>query len=94
MSDPIYLEAADGRLTRVDRVAYTREKDIQNLIDQHSELLPGDQIDEAGPPRWLVSRSEAGIPSEEGGGYWWSIDHLLVDPKGLKHLVIATPVGP
>jgi len=87
VSDPIYLEGADGHLTRVDRTAYTREKDIQNLIDQHPELLPGDQIDEADPPRWLVIRSEAGIPSEEGGGYWWSVDHLLVDQKGIPTFV-------
>src|ERR1700686_223128 len=87
MSDPIYLVGADDHLTRVDRALYAQESELQRLIDRHPELIPGGEVDESNPRRWLVIRSEAGIPSEEGGGEWWSVDHLLVDQEGVPTFV-------
>ena len=87
MSDPIYLIGADDQLTRVDRVGFALESDLQRLIDRHPELIPGGAVDASNPRRWLVIRSEAGIPNEEDGPQWWSIDHLLVDQDGVPTFV-------
>jgi len=87
MSDPIYLIGADDQLTRVDRAGYALESDLQRLIDRHPELIPGGAVDALNPRRWLVIRSEAGIPNEEGGPQWWSVDHLLVDQDGVPTFV-------
>ncbi|MFZ0180483.1 MAG: hypothetical protein WAL84_11525, partial [Candidatus Dormiibacterota bacterium] len=87
MSDPIYLIGADEQLIRVDRVGFALESDLQRLIDRHPELIPGGAVDASNPRRWLVIRSEAGIPNEEGGSQWWSIDHLLVDQDGVPTFV-------
>src|SRR5262249_41327220 len=37
--------------------------------------------------RWLMIKREAGIPNQEGGGDWWSIDHLVVDQDAVPTFV-------
>ncbi len=65
MSDPIYLLGQEDELTRVERTVYKTESELQRLIDRHPELIPGGAIDDANPRRWLVLRSEAGIPTKK-----------------------------
>jgi hypothetical protein len=49
------------------------------LLEANVHLLPGAQINRENPRRWLLIKREAGVPNREGGGGWWSIDHLAVD---------------
>ena len=39
------------------------------------------------PRRWLLIKREAGVPDHEGGGGWWSVDHLLVDQDAVPTFV-------
>lgn len=55
---------------------------FKGLIATHPDLLAGEQLDSDDPVRWMLVRSEAGVPDEEGSGNRWSIDHLLLDQHG------------
>ncbi|MHB1904616.1 MAG: hypothetical protein ACYCTG_11045 [Ferrimicrobium sp.] len=80
MDEPIFIIGSDGNLTSVQKNTYDREAELQQLINDHPELIPGmGDIGEGESIRWLLVQREAGIPREDGGSAWWSIDHILVD---------------
>ena len=80
MDEPIFIIGSDGKLASVQKNSYDREAELQQLINDHPELIPGmGDIGEGGSIRWLLVQREAGIPREDGGSDWWSIDHILVD---------------
>ncbi len=80
MDEPIFIIGSDGKLASVQKNTYDREAELQQLINDHPELIPGmGDIGEGGSLRWLLVQREAGIPREDGGSDWWSIDHILVD---------------
>jgi hypothetical protein len=82
MSDSIFLMGDDGVLTEVTSTAYDTEADLQKLLADHVHILPGAQINRDRPRRWLLVKREAGVPNQEGGGDWWSLDHRGVGPAG------------
>jgi hypothetical protein len=87
MSDSIFLLADDGLLTEVTSRPFDTEADLQQLLADHVHLLPGAQIKRDSPRRWLLIKCEAGIPNQEGGGDWWSVDHLVVDQDAVPTFV-------
>ncbi len=88
MDEPIFIIGPDGNLTSVEKNAYERESELQQLIHEHPELIPGlSGLDDGGSIRWLLVQREAGIPREDGGSEWWSIDHVLVDQLGTPTFV-------
>ena len=87
MSDSIFLQADDGSLTEVSGTPFAAEADLQELLARYVDLLPGAQINRDSPRRWLLIKREAGIPSQEGGGDWWSVDHLVVDQDAIPTFV-------
>jgi hypothetical protein len=87
MSDSIFLVGDDGSLTEASGTAYDAEAELQKLLADNPHLLPGAQIDRDNPRRWLLVKREAGVPDREGGGSWWSIDHLLVDQDAVPTFV-------
>jgi hypothetical protein len=87
MSDSIFLVGDDGSLTEVTSTAYDAEAELQKLLADHIDLLPGSQINQDSPRRWLLIKREAGVPDHEGGGGWWSVDHLAVDQDGVPTFV-------
>lgn len=86
-NDAIYLVSDSGELKRVEYQLYATENVLQELIAKHPDLLAGDQIDPASPPRWLLLRQEAAIPDREDGEDRWWLDHLLLDQFGVPTLV-------
>lgn len=87
MSDSIFLLGDDGVLTEVTSSPYASEADLQKLLADHVHLLPGAQVNRDNPRRWLLVKREAGIPNQEGGGDWWSVDHLVVDQDAIPTFV-------
>jgi hypothetical protein len=86
-NDAIFLVSDSGELRRVEHQLYSSEDVLQQLIARYPEVLAGDQIDSAAPPRWLLVRREASIPATATGeGRWW-LDHLLLDQFGIPTLV-------
>jgi hypothetical protein len=66
---------------------YGTEDLLQTFLADHPRLIAGDQIDSVSPRRWLLVRREMAVPSEEGGGWRWSLDHLFLDQDGTPTLV-------
>jgi hypothetical protein len=86
-TDLIFLVGPDGSLTRASSSAYEAEADLQKLLADNIDLLPGAQINPANPRRWLLIKREAGVSDHEGGGGWWSVDHLAVDQDAIPTFV-------
>jgi len=87
MSDSIFLVGDDGSLVEMTSAAYDAEAELQKLLADNIHLLPGAQIDQDCPRRWLLIRREAGVPDREGGGAWWAVDHLAVDQDAVPTFV-------
>lgn len=89
-SDEVFvIENGDFRVLpsrpfRAGLFGKTLEEALQILIEKHPNLLPGKQIDPGSedPPRFVLLRREMPV-----GG--WSLDHLLVDQRGVLTLVEA-----
>lgn len=87
MCDSIFLVGKDGSLEEASSTAYDAEADLQALLAANVHLLPGAQINQESPRRWLLVKREAGVPNREGGAGWWSVDHLVVDQDGVPTFV-------
>jgi len=87
MKRAIYQIQEDDTLKRMDEETYLSEDQLQEFLGRYPDLLAGDQIDENNPRRWVLVDREVGVPSEEGGGDRWSLDHLFLDQDGIPTLV-------
>jgi hypothetical protein len=74
------IEVIDQASYRDEAVGGFGEVTLQELIADHPELIPGDDINPSDPPRFLVVRSEAGVTAG-------SMDILLVDQRGIPTVV-------
>lgn len=79
-TDSIFLLEDGGAIREMEQAPYQSEDLLQTLIEEHPELLSGQQINPDDPPRWLLVKREAGISR-------WKIDHLLIDHNGVPTLV-------
>lgn len=75
------------KLIDVSQMAFDSEDTLQKLVAQYPQLLSGDEGSAAGIPEWLFVAREMGIPSEEGAGDRWAVDHLFLDQEGVPTLV-------
>lgn len=78
------LERLPVRPFRLGLLGHTLEAALQRLLELHPEVVPGGQIDPGvdDPPRFAILRREMPIGS-------WSLDHVLVDQRGILTLVEA-----
>jgi hypothetical protein len=83
----IFLVEGKRKLTPMTETSYEREDDLQALLADYPDLLPGDQIDLENPRRWILVARELGVPGsiEETGR--WSLDHLFLDQDGTPTFV-------
>ena len=86
MTDAIFL-IRERKLVELTDQPYNSEAILQALLADYPSLIAGNQIDNASPRRWLLVSREMVVPSEEGGGGRWSLDHLLLDQDGIPTLV-------
>jgi hypothetical protein len=87
MSGKIYLLQENGSLQAMSERSYVTEERLQALLGDYPDLLAGDQMDEENPRRWLLISREIGVPIEERGGDWMSLDHLFLDQDAIPTLV-------
>lgn len=88
MSSGIFLiRAGDHTLVPLVERPYDLEEQLQVLLAEHPDLIPGDQIDSGAPRRWLLVKRELGIPDQDEGSSRWSLDHLFLDQDGVPTLV-------
>ena len=87
MTAGIFLIQGDNSLVELTSAPYDSEALLQELLEQHPNLLAGNQIDRAAPRRWLLVTREASVPGDLDGGGRWSLDHLFLDQDGIPTLV-------
>jgi hypothetical protein len=75
------------RLIPMRETTYPTEKEVQELLAQYWDLLPGDQIDPDSPRRWLLVSREVGVPGGQDEGGRWSLDHLFLDQDAIPTFV-------
>jgi hypothetical protein len=57
------------------------------LLERHSQLLAGAQMNRSDPRRFLLVGREAPVADREGGAGRWSIDHLFLDQDAIPTLI-------
>ena len=67
--------------------SYVKEDDLQALLADYPDLLPGDQINFEVPRRWILVARELGVPGNEDESGRWSLDHLFLDQDGIPTFV-------
>ena len=87
MNAGIFLIQDNDELVEMNEQAYDSESLLQMLLVKYPSLLAGNQIDPSMPRRWLLIERECGVPSEEGRGARFAIDHLFLDQKAIPTIV-------
>jgi hypothetical protein len=62
-------------------------KELQAILRNNFDLLPGDQIEPDAPCRWMLIRREMPVPDPSTGTERWSIDFLFVDQNATPTFV-------
>ena len=87
MPNSIFVLNGQSHPVAVNQAAFDLESDLQTLIAQYPDLLPGHLINPDDPRRWLLVQQEMGIPDDEDLGDRWRLDHLFLDQDGVPTLV-------
>lgn len=84
----VYIVRDGYRTAPMDRVRLQNEDlELQRLLEENRDLLPGNQIRPDDPCRWLTIRREMPVISPSSGTNRWSIDFLLVDQSAVPTFV-------
>lgn len=87
MNPGIFLIQDNEELVEMNEQPYDSEKLLQNWLAKYPALLVGNQINPKEPRRWLFIEQECAVPSEQGGGGRWAIDHLFLDQDAIPTIV-------
>lgn len=87
MSGKIFNLRSGNQLDAMDEINFDTEAEFQELLEDHHELLAGDQINCNSPRRWLLIKREMGIAESHDAVDRWSVDHLFIDQDGIPTLV-------
>lgn len=69
-----------ARPMRLGLFGKTLEEALQNILENHPQIIPGTQINPENPPKFLLLRRELPLSG-------WSLDHLYVDNEGVLTLL-------
>ena len=86
MEDRIYT-VDDGEMKPLAPRSFELEKDLQDLIAAHPQLLAWEQMQLGKTVRWILVKREMGIAKDAGAGDWWAVDHLFIDQDAVPTLV-------
>jgi hypothetical protein len=76
-----------GQLIALEETPYAQETELQELLVEYPDLIPGDQINPENPRRWLLVKREMGVPGDVTETGRWSLDHLFLDQDGIPTFV-------
>jgi hypothetical protein len=83
-----YIVGNDAKSTQMTSIKCKNEsKELQSLLEQNYDLLPGDQIKPTDPCRWLLIRREMPIQDPNSGDNRWSIDFFFADQNAIPTFV-------
>lgn len=76
----VYIVDGNGLTVQMKPVRCEDEaNELQRLLENNPQLMPGDQIRPSDPRRWLLIKREMPVPDPSSGENRWSIDHFFVD---------------
>ncbi len=87
MNPGIFLIQENDELVEMNEQAYDSESLLQTLLAKYPALLAGNQMEPSAPRRWLLIERECGVPSEEGRGGRFAMDHLFLDQNAIPTIV-------
>lgn len=87
MTDGLFHMDGVGDLVAMTATPYSAEDVLQELLEQHPDLLAGGQMTPGDPRRWALIAREQGVPDRDASASRWSIDHLFVDQDAVPTLV-------
>lgn len=87
MGDYIFLRQSNGELHKMRETPYSEEIQLQRLLADYPDLMPGSLIDAVNPRRWLLIDREVPLPDEEDGVWRFTLDHLFLDQDAIPTLV-------
>jgi len=84
----VYL-IKDGGKSEPMKVIVCKDEDreLQTILRNNFDLLPGDQIEPDSPCRWLLVKREMPVPDPSTGTDRWSIDFLFLDQNATPTFV-------
>lgn len=83
-----YRIKSDGNTAPMTRIrARNEDEELQQILERNPDLLPGEQIDQNDPCRWLVVGREIAVPDPESGTDRWSLDLFFVDHNAIPTLI-------
>jgi hypothetical protein len=73
----------DGGKSEPMKVVHCKDEDreLQTILNNNFNLLPGDQIEPEEPCRWMLIKREMPVPDPTTGTERWLIDFLFVDQR-------------
>ena len=83
-----YVIEEDGRTKPMTVIRCTdEEQELQLILENNPDLIPGDQINPADPRRWLSVKREMPVPDPNTGVSRWSIDFFFVDQDAMPTFI-------
>ncbi len=78
----VYIVKEGGK-TESMKVVHCKneEEELQSILMNNFNLLPGDQINPDNPSRWMLIKREMPVPDPSNGKDRWSIDFFFVDQE-------------
>jgi hypothetical protein len=86
MADDVIFVREGEELVSLAVAPYEAEAVLQELLEQHPQLLAGYEMSRSDPRRFLLVCREAPVADQNGAGRW-SLDHLFVDQDAIPTLV-------
>lgn len=84
----VYVVEENGETRSMKRVHCKNEdKELQSLLENNLDLLPGDQINPEDPRRWIMVRREMPVADPSSGGDRWSIDFVVGDQDAIPTFI-------
>jgi hypothetical protein len=84
----VYVMLENGSTEVMERIRCENEdRELQRVLENNPDLLPGDQIDPENPRRWLLVKREMPVPDPNTGLDRWSIDFLFADQDAIPTFV-------
>lgn len=86
MADDVIFVRQGEELVALAVAPYEAEAVLQELLEQHPQLLAGYEMSRSDPRRFLLVCREVPVADQYGSGRW-SLDHLFVDQDAVPTLV-------
>ena len=84
----VYILNNDGSTEEMSGIHCKNEDlELQRILENNPDLIPGDQINPVDPRRWLVVKREMPVPDPSTGNNRWSIDLFFVDQDAMPTFI-------